>query len=355
MKKHIIFTGGGTGGHVYPVLSIIDSLIEDGYKVSWIGSKKGIEYKIISDKQIKFYSIPCGKLRRYFSLLNFIDIFKIFAGFIKSFFILLSAKPDFIFSKGGYVSVPPIIVGRLLKIKSVTHESDFSPGLATKINSKFVNKIFIPYVETKDYFNKSLHDKIIVTGNPVREDFFNTNKQNGLDIMDFSTNKPIILILGGSLGAKEINDVILDCASELKDKYNIYHQMGDKNYLEIDEESYKTVSFINNSMADIIKAADLIISRSGASAIWESITVGTPSLFIPLTGGSRGDQVLNANYFKKQGLALVLKDEQVNKNELIKTIDDYFSINRKEIEFNISKIEKKNCAEVICNIIKEFL
>lgn len=351
--KRLIFTGGGTGGHVYPALALIENLQKDGYDISWIGSRSGIEYKIIKKMNIKFYSIPCGKLRRYFSLLNFIDIFKIAFGFIFSLIIFLVKKPDLIFSKGGYVTVPPILAGRLLGIKSITHESDYSPGLATRINSRFVDCIFVPYSETREYFSNKLKDKVVVTGNPVRSDFFNPDRNKGLEIMGFENDNPVILVLGGSLGAKEINDLILESRAELTKKYNIYHQMGSNNYIASNNNNYKSIPFIRENMSDIIKAADLVISRAGAGAIWEFVTVGTPSLLIPLTVGSRGDQVLNANYFSEKGAAMVLKDKDVTSNNLNKLLNSYFSDTREVMKKSIEEFSKINYTEQICKLIKE--
>ncbi len=340
MKKKIFFTGGGTGGHVYPALAIIEELNKNSeYDISWIGSKKGMEYGIVTSQGIKFHSIPSGKLRRYFSVLNFIDLFKIVAGFIKSFYILLKHRPDIIFSKGGYVTVPPIVISKLLKIKSITHESDMSPGLATRINSKFVNKILIPYEETKKYFKTEFHEKLITTGNPIRKEFFKTDKKNGKNIMGFTDNKPIILVLGGSLGAKEVNDLILDAKDLLISDYNIYHQMGDHNFIKTDTDGYKTIPFIKEHIADIISAAEIVISRAGASAVWEFATVGVPSIFIPLTVGSRGDQMLNAKYSQNRGISLVLTGDDINinclnnsikklknsKNEMVKVMNEFKS------------------------------
>ena len=352
MKKHIIFTGGGTGGHVYPALAIIEQLIDLGYRISWIGSKKGIEYRIVHP-DINFYSIPCGKLRRYFSILNFIDLFKIIGGFIGSLYILIRIKPDLIFSKGGYVTVPPIIASRILKIKSMTHESDYTPGLATRINSRFVNKILVPYENTKEYISHVYRNKVVVSGNPVRKNFFNADKNNGLEIMGFNNNDPIILVIGGSLGAKEINDVVLQSKDRLISKYNIYHQMGEKNYVAIKEDKYKTVPFINSNMADIIKGADLIISRSGAGSVWEFATVGTPSLLIPLIEGSRGDQLLNAQYFTDKGVSMILKGNDVTSNNLLSVISNYFNNTKNSMNRNIQEIKMNNCTKGIVKLIEE--
>lgn len=355
MKNHIVFTGGGTGGHVYPALAVIEILKAEGYKVSWIGSKKGIEYKIINKLGIDFYSIPSGKLRRYFSLKNFIDIFKISIGFLSSIILLIKLKPDLIFSKGGYVTVPPIIAAKIVKIKSITHESDFDPGLATRINSKFVDRILVPYNETKNLISAKYRDRVVVTGNPVRKEFFNPNREKGLEAIGLTDDRPIILVLGGSLGAKQINDLILSDIDYLSSKYNIYHQMGERNFVESKNRHYISTPFITDNMADIIKAADIVISRSGAGAIWEFITVGTPSLLIPLSAGSRGDQLRNAEYFRKKGTSLVLNGLDVNTDSLRDMLNNYFTNLKNEMESVTKKVGAENCAKNITNVIKELL
>lgn len=354
MNKKIIFTGGGTGGHVYPAIAIIETLKKEGYDISWIGSKNGIEFKIISELNIPFFSIPSGKLRRYFSIKNFFDIFKIMSGFIKSFIILLKIKPDLIFSKGGYVTVPPIICAKLLGIKCITHESDFSPGLATKINSRFVDKILIPYNETKDYFSFKYFEKLEITGNPVREEFYNASAEKGFQISGFTNSLPLIVVLGGSLGAKEINDILITNKDYFKNKFNIYHQMGQSNFIPVNDENYKTVPYINNGIADLIKASTIVISRSGAGATWEFATVGTPAIYIPFSIGSRGDQLLNAKYFENENLAKVLESRDLTFENLIKKIDEI--IQDSDIKrSNFNKYINIKATNKICSVIKELV
>jgi UDP-N-acetylglucosamine--N-acetylmuramyl-(pentapeptide) pyrophosphoryl-undecaprenol N-acetylglucosamine transferase len=211
-KIKAVFTGGGTGGHVYPGLAVIEALIESGaYKpseIAWIGNKKGIERRIIEKAGYNFISIPAGKLRRYFSLKNFTDIFKVIGGVFKSFFVLARLKPDFVFSKGGFVTVPPILAARVLRIRCATHESDATPGLATKINSRFVNMVFTAYDSTAGMISKKDGMQIIVSGNPVRKEIKIGDVEKGRSFAGISDSKKIMLVLGGSLGAKQVNDLI---------------------------------------------------------------------------------------------------------------------------------------------------
>lgn len=352
MNKSIFFTGGGTGGHVYPALSIIHYLKKEGYKITWIGSKSGIEYKIIKNENIRFISIPSGKLRRYFSIQNFVDLFKITAGFIKSFFIMLKERPGVVFSKGGYVTVPPVLTASILRIPTITHESDMSPGLATRINSRFVNKILLPYNETVKYFNESKKSKIVVTGNPLRDDFYKTDSSHGCQLMDFKDNKPILLILGGSLGAKEVNDLISSSLDELLKEYNIYHQMGADNYIESTIEGYKTVPYISEGISDIIAGASVVISRSGAGAVWEMATAGTPTIYIPLKAGSRGDQSLNAAYATEKRWGHIL--DSVTPKGLLEVLSIINECRDVMIE-SMEELKRVRSSITITNIIKEFL
>ncbi|MGL4981742.1 MAG: UDP-N-acetylglucosamine--N-acetylmuramyl-(pentapeptide) pyrophosphoryl-undecaprenol N-acetylglucosamine transferase [Treponemataceae bacterium] len=343
MKKYIAFTGGGTGGHIYPGLAIADffksssatvtnSTAEKAvdFSIIWIGNNSGIDKTIVSKSASVdiFCSIPCGKLRRYFSFQNFFDFFKVILGFFSSFFILLRYRPAFLFSKGGFVSVPPCFAARLLKIPVYTHECDFSPGLATRLNAKVAKTIFLSYEQTKKFFNpNNLH--LIVTGNPIRQAFYSADKQKGLDFLQISHNeqKPILLILGGSGGAKQINDLIIENISWLCERFTIVHQTGkhfDASVLEtssikslIDSKNYLPYEFIFEQMCDVLACADIVVTRSGANALWEAAICHKPMLLIPLSGsGTRGDQVENARFFAQQKAAFVLEANQVNSEKL---------------------------------------
>lgn len=355
MKKTIAFTGGGTGGHVYPALAVLEKFNDNEYEFFWVGSKKGIEARIIGNLGMTFYSIPSGKLRRYFSLQNIIDVFKVGFGFLSSLALFIRKRPDVLFSKGGFVTVPPVIAARLLKIPVITHESDYDPGLATKINSRFADKILVPYEDTVKNFSASLRDRVIVTGNPVRKDFFTPDREKGLKTLGADGSKPVVLVLGGSLGAKKINDLIAESLSELVKEYYVVHQMGDKNYTPSDINNYHSVPFFHEDMAHIIAAADIVISRSGAGAVWEFVTVATPSVLIPLKSGSRGDQILNAEYFKKKGTSAVLDEDSVHKEELLSCLNDILGDSqKKEAMKNCCMVFKSvNSADKISKLIEE--
>ncbi|MDY5049022.1 MAG: glycosyltransferase, partial [Treponema porcinum] len=240
----IVCAGGGTGGHIYPGLAVADAVrtvcAENNRTVHiyWIGNSSGMD-KTIVEKNIgadgkpsadRFYGIPSGKLRRYFSLKNFFDLFKIFAGFIASFFILLKIKPDVLFSKGGFVSVPPCFSARILRIPVYTHECDFTPGLATRINAKSAKKILVSYKETAGFLGVSSAQKCIVTGNPVRPVFYSASAERGRSFLGIeAADKPVLLVLGGSLGARQINYLVKENIEWLCRRFIVVHQTGTKN------------------------------------------------------------------------------------------------------------------------------
>lgn len=340
----IAFAGGGTGGHIYPGLAVADELRNlcrknnKKIKIYWIGNSRGMDKDIVSknvdsygEKSADvFYGIPSGKLRRYLSFKNFLDLFKIFAGFVSSFFILLKIKPDVLFSKGGFVSVPPCISAKLLKIPVYTHECDFTPGLATRINSKSAKHILLSYEETKNYLSDFAKKKSIVTGNPVRPVFYSADAENGRKFLGIENNaKPVLLVVGGSLGARQINDLIKENIQWLCENFIVVHQTGAKNvedaYIENSSEeiknNYKPYAFIYKEMPDVIAASDVVLSRAGANSIWECAVLHKPMVLIPLCGsGTRGDQEDNAGFFEKSDSAVVLARENANAENLKKQL-----------------------------------
>ncbi len=328
----VAFVGGGTGGHIYPGLAVADSLrqkfIKAGrdVKIIWLGSLSKMDKEIVLnsvDKDgracaDKFYGVPSGKLRRYFSLQNFFDLFKIFFGFVCAFFILLKKRPAFLFSKGGFVSVPPCAAARLLGIKVYTHECDFTPGLATRINSKFASKVLLSYEETKEFFSNGTSPKFVVTGNPVRPAFYQADARLGLEFLGVTAAqkkaKPILLVMGGSLGAAQINELVWKNLSWLCERFIVVHQTGQKNaallpsdLTEEEKAAYHPYAFIYKEMPSVIACADIVLSRAGANSIWECASLKKPMVLVPLEGaGTRGDQVDNAEYFERRGAAIVL-------------------------------------------------
>jgi UDP-N-acetylglucosamine--N-acetylmuramyl-(pentapeptide) pyrophosphoryl-undecaprenol N-acetylglucosamine transferase len=351
MKKTVVFTGGGTAGHVYPGLSVAESLTgrDSEIKIIWIGSSAGMEKKLVQAAGIDYTGIPSGKLRRYFSLKNFTDLFKIKAGFIKAFFILRKLRPVLVFSKGGFVSVPPVVAAGLLKIPVISHESDLTPGLATRINIRFSQKVLTAFKETLSFLPAG---KAEFTGNPVRASIYAANPENGRQLAA-AGDKKIILVLGGSQGALQINQLVEAIAEKLTGKYVLVHQMGSFSFKESTLPGYITRDYINDELPDFMAAADIIISRAGASTLWEIAALKKPSVLIPLgTGSSRGDQIKNAGGFSKAGAAVSLEGDitsDILYSEIIRLLNDEEMLKRMGLA--AGQMVEKNPAERIADII----
>lgn len=376
-KITVAFAGGGTGGHIYPGLAIADELKEICKKQNipvnlvWIGNCSKMDRNIVESNLglddlpsvNKFYGIPSGKLRRYFSLKNFTDIFKIAAGCIASFFILLKEKPVVLFSKGGFVSVPPCLAAKILHIKVYTHECDFTPGLATKINSRFATKILVSYEETKEFLQKEFAQKAIVTGNPVRPVFYSTDAKKGKDFVNFGYSKkakPVLFVMGGSLGAKQINDLVFENIEFLCKRFYVVHQTGIRNQDSVPVipesvlDSYRQFPFIYEQMPHVMEYADVILSRAGANSLWECAVLKKPLVLIPLCGsGTRGDQVDNAEFFEKKGAAIVLKGEYASSDPLKNALSAMLDAKKRKLfsEAMTGLLDKKRSAEKIADLI----
>lgn len=328
-KTTFVFAGGGTGGHIYPGLAVADELRalakEDSEEITiiWLGNAGGMDRELVekSGSVDAFYGIPSGKLRRNFSFKNFIDLFKIGAGIFVSFFRLLQIKPAVLFSKGGFVSVTPCISAKLLGIPVYTHECDFTPGLATKINSRFATKILVSYEATKKYLPRAKGNKALVTGNPVRPAFYTADGERGRQFLfgDSRPEKPLLLVMGGSLGAHQINQLVQENLDWLCEHFTVVHQTGraDEAITNIQHAGYHPYAFIYKEMCDVIAAADVVLSRAGANAIWECAVLAKPMVLVPLCGsGTRGDQIDNAKFFVEQNAALMLLGDEADGGHL---------------------------------------
>jgi UDP-N-acetylglucosamine--N-acetylmuramyl-(pentapeptide) pyrophosphoryl-undecaprenol N-acetylglucosamine transferase len=307
----IAFTGGGTGGHIYPGLAVVSYLKNLlPHRIFWIGSGSGMDRAIVESAGVEFFGIPSGKLRRYFSLRNFLDAFKIAAGFFAVRKILKREGASFLFSKGGFVSVPPCAAASLMKIPVFTHESDFSPGIATRLNTRFAERVFIPYKESAAFFTGAAAKKIRVSGNPVRDEFAAADPAKGRAFLGLGDSERILLILGGSLGSREINELVRTCLKRLTEFFTVVHQTGENNFGNIEDtlkenERYKPYAYFKDEIPHVIAAADLVLCRSGAGTIWECKFLRKPMVLIPFRGsGTRGDQVENARLFEEAGAAV---------------------------------------------------
>jgi UDP-N-acetylglucosamine--N-acetylmuramyl-(pentapeptide) pyrophosphoryl-undecaprenol N-acetylglucosamine transferase len=305
----IAFAGGGTGGHIYPGLAVALCIQKQlPCRIFWLGSNRGMDRSIVEGAGLEFFGIPSGKFRRYFSFRNISDILKVAAGFFAARGILKKQKPALLFSKGGFVSVPPCAAAASLKLPVFTHESDFSPGLATRINARFAEKIFTSYEATADFFLKPARRKVQWAGNPVRPEFRSADAAKGRAFLGLGEGDRILLVLGGSQGAREINELVREALPELAETYVVAHQTGPGAEWALPaSERYRPYPYIGDELPHVMAAAELVLGRSGAGTIWECAALGKPMVLIPLRGaGTRGDQGENARFFEKAGAALVL-------------------------------------------------
>ena len=270
--KRIVLTGGGTAGHVTPCIAMLPALKKEGYDIHYIGSYKGIERKLIKEYDIPYYGISSGKLRRYLDLKNFTDPFKVLKGYFEAYKILKKIKPDILFSKGGFVTVPVVLAAKRCKIPIIIHKSDMTPGLANKIAIPAAQKVCVNFPETMNYIPQK---KAVLTGTPIRKELFSGNKIKGLDFCGFTANKPVIMVIGGSSGSKVINDVIRGMLPTLLRDFQVVHLCGKGNLdPKLDNlEGYAQFEYIKKELSDLFAAANLVISRAGANAICEILAL----------------------------------------------------------------------------------
>ena len=350
MKK-IVLTGGGTAGHVTPNIALIPYLKQEGYEIYYIGSKGGMEEELIKKCGIPYYGISSGKLRRYFDKKNFSDIFKVIKGIFQAKHLIHKIKPDVVFSKGGFVAVPVVIGAHMNKVNVVCHESDITPGLANKIAMPFAKAVCTTFPEAVKHIKD---DKGIYTGTPIRDMLFTGSREKGLKICDFSGNKPVMLIMGGSQGSVKVNNSIRELLNKLLPKYDIVHLCGKGNVDESlkDRAGYKQFEYISDELPDIFAMSDFVVSRAGSNAICEFLALHKPMLLIPLgKNASRGDQILNAQSFKKQGFAEVIDEEKMTKGSLYDAINNVYD-NRETYIENMKNSKASEGNKAVMEIIK---
>ncbi len=331
MKK-IVLTGGGTAGHVTPNLALLPKLKELGYDITYMGSLDGIEKKLVADFDIPYYGVPVGKLRRYLDPKNFTDPFKVIKGYYEARKYLKEIKPDVVFSKGGYVSVPIVRAAASLKIPCIIHESDLTPGLANKLCIPKAQKVCCNFPET---FNKLPKGKAVLTGSPVRAELFEGNADAAYEMCGFTKDKPVIMIIGGSTGSVAINKAVRAALPELIKEFQIVHLCGTGRIdnMLLTTEGYKQYEYLKGELKDVMAMCDIVISRGGANAICELLSLRKPNLLIPLSkAASRGDQILNANSFESQGYSLVLQEEDLDEITLVNKVHELYENRDKYVE-----------------------
>lgn len=352
----IAFTGGGTVGHVSVNLSLIPTALSQGYEALYIGSKNGIEREMIESQlpEIKYYPISSGKLRRYISLENAKDVFKVLKGILDARKVLKKEKPDLLFSKGGFVSVPVVIVAKSLNIPTIIHESDLTPGLANKIALKFAKKIYTTFEETLNYLPKEKADFI---GATIREDLKNGNAHSGYQLTGFNENKKVLLVMGGSLGSKKLNSIIRENLDALLQQYQVIHLTGKGlKDNQVKKSGYIQYEFVKEDLTDLLAITDTVISRAGSNAIYEFLTLRIPMLLVPLgLDQSRGDQIDNANHFADKGYAKAIDEEQLTVQILLQELNE-MEQERTRIINNMKSYEQSYTKEALFDkMIKDAL
>lgn len=350
MKK-IVLTGGGTAGHVTPNIALLPSFKKEDFEPYYIGSYEGIEKKLIEDFNIPYYGIATGKFRRYFDLKNFSDPFRVIKGYYEAKKIMKDINPDVVFSKGGFVSVPVVRAAASLHIPCIIHESDMTPGLANKLCISKASVICCNFPET---LNEMPAGKAKLTGSPIRAELLEGDKNRGLQMCGFNSNKPVLMIIGGSQGAKSVNQTVREALPKLLNRFQIVHLCGkDKvDNLMLNIEGYKQFEYIKEELKDIFACADIVISRAGANAICEILELNKPNVLIPLSSGSRGDQILNAESFEQQGFSVVIREEALDPSNLIDTVNKVYDEREKYIS-NMKNSNQINSIKTIMDIIKE--
>ncbi len=323
--KHIILTGGGTAGHVTPNIALIPRLKELDYKISYIGSYNGMEKDLIEQLGIPYYGISSGKLRRYVDLKNLTDPFRVVKGYFEASALMKKLKPDVVFSKGGFVTVPVVKAAAARQIPVLIHESDMTPGLANRLSIPSATKVCCNFPETVASLPA---EKAVLTGTPIRAELLNGSAEAGRSFCGFTEEKPVLMIIGGSLGAQAVNECVRKILPELLKEFQVVHLCG-KDKLDtslLDTPGYRQYEYIKEELPDLFAMADIVISRAGANAICELLALKKPNLLIPLSArASRGDQILNAHSFEKQGFSVVMEEEQITNESLLGAIRDLYA------------------------------
>lgn len=352
MSKKIVLTGGGTAGHVTPNMALIPKLREFQYEIAYMGSYDGIEKKLMEDFNIPYFGIATGKFRRYFDPKNFSDPFRVLKGMREARKYLKEIKPDVVFSKGGFVSVPVVRAAYSLGIPCIIHESDMTPGLANKLCIPVARKVCCNFPET---FSMLPTSKAVLTGSPIRKELAMGSKEAGYRLCGFDASKPIIMVVGGSLGSAAINQAVRDVLPELLKDFQVVHLCGKEKMdnLLLTTSGYKQFEYVRSEMKDLFAMADLVISRAGANAISELLALKKPNILIPLPmGSSRGDQIMNAKSFESQGFSIVIDEDDLTNKLLLEKIQELY-FNRFTYIDAMSKSNQRDAIGTIIGLIED--
>lgn len=349
--KRIILTGGGTAGHVTPNIALLPRLKELQYDIHYVGSYNGIEKELIEQFGIPYHGISTGKLRRYFSARNFTDPFRVIKGMNEAKNLVKILKPDVVFSKGGFVSVPVVLAAKRRHVPTIIHESDMTPGLANKLSLPAATKVCCNFPETLEHLPEG---KAVLTGSPIRQELLSGDKYQAREFLHFTSDKPVIMVVGGSLGAVAVNEAVRAILPELLKNYQVIHLCGKG---KVDDslknlEGYAQFEYIKEELRHLFALTDIVISRAGANAICELLALHKPNLLIPLpANASRGDQILNARSFERQGFSVVLEEEKLSDEVLLKAINNLYE-NRDSYITAMKNSSQQNSIDTIIDLIE---
>ena len=353
MAKRIVLTGGGTAGHVTPNIALLPSLKEAGYEIFYIGSYNGIESELIAQQKIPYYGIASGKLRRYFDWQNFTDPFRVLHGYFQARRILKKLKPDVVFSKGGFVSVPVVRAAGRLHIRTIIHESDMTPGLANRLAIPVADKVCCSFPETLKYLPEN---KAVLTGSPIRRELMTGSREKALEFTGWKeSSKPTLLVIGGSQGSVAINNALRSDLDELLKDIRIIHLCGRGNLDPslTGREGYAQFEYVENELKDLFALSDFVLSRAGANSICELLALRKPNLLVPLSAAaSRGDQILNADSYQKQGYSLVLKEEKLTPESLLESLKELYR-NKDSYIRAMENSAQSSAIDIIMNLIRD--
>jgi UDP-N-acetylglucosamine--N-acetylmuramyl-(pentapeptide) pyrophosphoryl-undecaprenol N-acetylglucosamine transferase len=313
--KHLVCTGGGSAGHVVPAIPVMAGARERGARVSFIGSRSGLEARLLAAEHVDYHGIAAGKLRRYLSVENALDVFRVSAGVWQAYRLLGRLAPDVVFSKGGFVSFPVVLAAWLRGLPVVAHESDLSPGLANRLALPFVETLCVTFAETQA---PRLRGRRVVTGTPLRTELLEGDAARGRALLQAPEGRPVLLVTGGSLGADAVNRAVRGALEALLEVFVVVHVCGPGKDSGVRAPGYHPYEFVSSEWGDLLAAADLVVSRAGANSLFELLALGKPNLLIPLSPKvSRGDQVENAEYARARGYSRVLSEEQLTPERLL--------------------------------------
>ena len=350
MKK-VLLTGGGTAGHVTPNIALLPGLREAGFEILYVGSYEGMEKKLIEDQGVAYRGISTGKLRRYLSVKNLSDPFRVLKGCNEAYRIIKDYQPDVVFSKGGFVSVPVVLAAQRMKIPVILHESDMTPGLANKLCIPHAAKVCCNFPETLGHLPA---DKAVLSGSPIRSELLQGSREAGLAFAELKDDKPVLLMMGGSSGSRAVNAALREALPDILPKFHVIHLCGKGNLDPgLSCEGYVQYEYISGQLKDLFAAADIVLSRAGANAICELLALKKPNILVPLPlTASRGDQILNAQSFEKQGFSFVLPEEQMNRESLCAAIDTVWA-KREAYRQAMENSSQSNGVETILRLIIE--